>query len=124
VKTVFEKIQHYNGIYSSVDLIGYTEITPDDGDGGSTETGGGTTDPDHYRAGSLPVVAGANAVTFLKDGVPSPLASADYILDAYVIAASGQMQNNVVPTSKTAGGFVASDVLKAGTLYYTARLIT
>jgi hypothetical protein len=122
-ETVHSKIQHYNGIYEAIDLSDFTAITPDDGDGGTVIGGGGET-TDHYRAGSLSVVAGANAVTFIKDGVPSALPSTDYILDAYVIATSGQMQTNIVPTSKTAGGFVASDVIKAGTLYYTARLTT
>lgn len=124
VETILGKIHHYNGKYGDIDLSDYTAIVADDGDGGSVDPSVPSTDNDHYRAGELPVVAGANAVTFIKDGVASPLASADYVLTAWVVAASGQMQNNIVPTSQTAGGFVASDVLKAGTLYYTARLTT
>lgn len=122
VETVYEKIQHYNGIYANVDLSDYTDVTPDDGDGGS-ETGDGTT-TDHWRAGNLAVVAGANAVTLLKDGVPSPLPSSDYTINAYVITLGGQRQDNLQITTQTAGGFVASDVLKAGTLFYTALLNT
>jgi len=126
-ETVYEKLQHYNGIYSNVDLSVYSDITPDDGDGGSDDGdsgGGSTTSTDHWRAGNLPVVAGANAVTFLVGGVPSPLASADYTINAYVITSGGQRQDNLQITTQTAGGFVASDVLKAGTLFYTAILNT
>lgn len=124
VETILGKIWHYNGKYEDIDLSDYAAIVPDDGDGGSVDPDNPTEDTDHYRAGELPVVAGANAATFIKNGVASPLPSADYILTAWVMATSGQMQTNIVATSQTAGGFVASDVLKAGTLYYTARLIT
>lgn len=124
VETILGKIWHYNGKYADVDLSDYTAITPDDGDGGACDPTDPTVDTDHYRAGNLAVTAGANPVTFIKDGVASPLASTDYTVEAYVIAASGQRQNNVVITTQTAGGFVASDVLKAGTLYYTALLNT
>lgn len=122
-ETVYEKIQHYNGIYANVDLADYAEVTPDDGDSGSESGGSGTT-TDHWRAGNLAVTAGANAVTLLKDGEPSPLPSADYTISAYVITAGGQRQDNLQITTQTAGGFVASDVLKAGTLFYTAILNT
>lgn len=122
-----QKLWHYSGYFQDVSLDGddgFAQIVPDDGDSGSCSGIGGSETEDHYRAGSLAVTAGANPVTFLKDGVASPLPSADYIVEAWVIAQSGQRQNNVVVTGQVAGGFTASDVLKAGTLYYQAILNT
>lgn len=125
IEEVYTKIHHYNGLFIDTDLSEFDEIVPDDGDGGSCSgSSGDTQSDDHYRAGNLAVVAGANAVTFIKDGVPSPLASSDYTINAYVMNTSGQRQDNLVITTQTAGGFVASDVLKAGTLYYQATLNT
>lgn len=119
-----QKLWHYSGRYKDTALSGFTQVTPDEGDSGSTTPSTPSQDADHYRAGSLAVVAGANAVTFIKDGVASPLPSASYTLEAWVITSSGQRQSELVITTKTAGGFVASDVLKAGTLYYQALLNT
>jgi len=124
VETILGKIWHYNGVYADVAMSDYAAITPDDGDGGATDPCTPTQDSDHYRSGNLAATIGANVVTFIKDGVASPLASSDYTVDAWVIANSGQKQTNLVLTTRTAGGFVASNVLKAGTLYYVATLNT
>lgn len=118
-----QKLWHYNGVFSSIDLTDYTTIVPDDGEGGAC-VGGVSETTDHYRSGSLSVSVGANAVTFIKNGVASPLASSDYTVEVWVLTESGYKQNNVVVTTQTAGGFVASDVLEVGTLYYIATLNT
>lgn len=118
-----QKLWHYSGRFRDIDLEGYSQIVPDDGDSGACDGSTGTTE-DHYRSANLPVVAGANAVTFIKDGIASPLPSAAYTVEAWVIASSGQRQSELVITTQTAGGFVASDVIRAGTLYYIATLNT
>lgn len=132
LEQVKDKIWHYNGRFASIDMTDWIDvsnigddgtITQDDGDG-DTVTDTTPTSDDHYRSDGVPVVVGANAVSFIKNGVVSPLASSDYTVQAWVIAESGQRQNNLVITTQTAGGFVASDVLKAGTLYYIATLNT
>lgn len=126
VKSVMDSIWHYSGTYDGVELdsSNFSTIVPDDGDGGACEGDSGSQTEDHYRSGNLAVTTGANPVTFIKDGVASPLESADYTVEAWVISESGQRQNNIVVTGQVAGGFTASDVLKAGTLYYIATLNT
>lgn len=121
-----DKIQHYSGVFDYVDLSesSYDAITPDDGEGGSIDIGGTTTDSDHYRSDTLAVSAGVNVITFLKNGVPSPLASAEYTLQVWVQLASGYVQHSLVISDKVAGGFVVNDVTAAGTLSYTATLDT
>lgn len=119
------KIWHYSGMSETIDLTPFSTVVPDDGGSGSEEGDDDTPQSqDHYRSGSLPVVIGANPVTFIKNGIPSPLASSDYTVEAWVIASTGQRQSNLVITGQVAGGFIASDVLKAGTLYYIATLNT
>lgn len=120
----YQKLFHYNGRFASVDLSDYTEITPDDGDGGSSGSESSSQSEDHYRSGSMVVVIGANPVTFLKNGVPTPFASNDYTVQAWAIAESGFRQNNVVVVSQVASGFTANDILEGGTLYYIATLNT
>ena len=124
VTSVVAKIWHYSGVYADTELDSFLTITPDDGDGGACEGSGGTTDDDHYRSGSVIVTAGPNPVTFIKNGVASPLPSALYTVRAWAITESGQLQSQVVVTNQVAAGFTASDVLKAGTLYYQATLDT
>jgi hypothetical protein len=119
-----QKLWHYSGRFRDIDLESYSQVTADDGDGGATDPSDPSQGSDHYRSGSVPVVAGANPVTFIKNGVASPLPSADYTVEAWVIASSGQRQSELVITTKTAGGFVANDVIKAGTLNYIATLNT
>ena len=110
-------------------------ITPDDGDDGSDGDGeDGDPGDDNttiiinnttleYRAGQLPVVPGTAVVTFIEDGVASPLPDADYILEVYVLSTNGRMQRNLVYT-RYAAGFTVMDILEAGILYYTAMPIT
>jgi hypothetical protein len=124
IETVFDKLWHYSGIYSDVDLSDYTDITPDNGEGGAVEDGGSTIDTDTYRSGNMAVVVGSNPVTFIKDGVASPLSSNDYTVVAYVKTPGGYQQNNLQISTLTAGGFVVEDILEAGTLYYQATLNT
>lgn len=126
VKSVVDKVQHYSGIYSGVDLEEsvYETVTEDDGDGSSCSGSVVITTDDHYRSGSVAVTAGTNIVTFVKDGVVSPLPSSDYTAVVWVTLTDGSIQRNLVPTTKTAGGFVVSDVLASGTLEYQATLNT
>lgn len=118
-----QKLWHYSGRFANVDLSGYTQITSDDGDGGTTDPSSPTTE-DHYRSGSVAVTSGSNIVTFVKNGVVSPLPSADYTVVMWVTLSDGSIQRNLVPTTKTAGGFVVSDVLGSGVLEYQATLDT
>lgn len=121
---VFHKIWHYNGIFAGVDLSDYSSITADDGDGGAVgENGGDSQESDHYRAGSLTVVAGSGTVTFYKNGVASPLLSSNYQINAYVITTSGYLQENIVIGAKYKSGFTYTDILD-GTLHYVAQLNT
>jgi len=120
VQEIYHKIWHYNRNFKA-DLSDYDAITEDDGEGGVVVVNV-TTDDDHYRSGNLPVVVGANPVTFIKNGVAAPFTSALYTVQAWAISNSGYRQNNVV--GQTAGGFVANDILEAGTLYYIATLNT
>jgi len=122
VQEIYQKIWHYNRAFKA-DLSDYDEIVPDDGEGGAYVPNV-TTEDDHYRSANLPVVVGANPVTFIKNGVASPFTSADYTVQAWAISNSSYRQNNVVVTGQTAGGFVANDILEAGTLYYIATLNT
>lgn len=124
LRDTFNKLWHFNGIYSAVDLSDYTTIVADDGDGGAVDPANPTVTTDHYRSGNMIVTVGANPVTFIKDGVASPLASNDYTVDAWAISNSGFKQNNVVVGSLVAAGFTAEDILEAGTLYYIATLNT
>lgn len=109
-------------------------IDGDDGDGGSDGDGedgdpgdGGTTiiinTTLEYRAGQVNVVPGVAVVTFIEDGVASPLPDADYILDAYVLSNNGRMQRNLVYT-RYASGFTVQDILETGVLHYVAMPIT
>ena len=118
------KIWHYNGIFSDVDLSDYTTVVTDDGDSGTCVPGTDSTTDDHYRAGEVAVSAGSGTVTFIKNGVASPLASSNYRLTVYVKTASGYEQRNIVVSAKYASGFVYDDVLEAGTLNYVAELDT
>lgn len=117
------KIWHYNGIFSDVDLSDYSAVVVDDGDEGEC-TGTTSVVNDHYRAGEVAVSAGSGTVTFMLDGVASPLASSDYQLTVYVATSSGYEQRNIVVSAKYASGFVYEDVLEAGTLHYVAELNT
>ena len=117
IEGIYHKIWHYNGILSA-DLSAYSDITADDGDTGSTAPSETiVTATDHYRAGSVSVVAGSNVISF-----SSALASANYQVDIRVVFADGTEQRNVVPSSQFSTGFVVSDVLQSGTLHYTAIL--
>lgn len=121
METILDKMWHYNR--NSVDLSIYSEITPDDGDSGSTSPETPTTS-DNERVGSQVVSIGANPVTFLKNGIASALSSADYTVFAYLVTDSGYQQNNVNVSGKVAGGFTVNDILEGGTLYYHATLNT
>lgn len=115
VETIYGKIWHYNGIFSA-DLSDYSSITADAGDSGTTGgSTGSAVSSDNYRADSVAVSSGSNTVTF-----SSPLSTTDYILDVRVVTAGGYEQRNLVISTKTKNGFVVSDVLQAGTLYYSA----
>lgn len=118
---VYHKIWHYSGIYEDVDLADYSDIEEDDGDGEPPLKGGDTVSEDHYRVGEVAVVAGANVVTFYKNGVASPFPNTNYQVDPWVEAYSGYMQRNLVVT-KMANGFIANDILEAGVLKYQAIL--
>lgn len=118
------KIWHYSGIFSDVDLTSYDEVVVDDGDSGATGGGTTVTTPDHYRAGEVAVSAGSGTVTFIKNGVASPLANSNYRLTVYVKTSSGYEQRNIVVSAKYASGFVYDDVLQAGILNYVAELDT
>lgn len=106
-------------------------IIPDAGDGGSDGTGGSgdstiiyeTVNPE-WRIGIVPVLVGENGVTFYKEGVPSPLPDANYVVEMYVIANDGTMQRNLVIGVKAAWGFTVTDILRAGNLHYQAIPIT
>lgn len=124
IQEAMDKLWHYNGRFSQVDLSDYAAIVADDGEGGAYDPSTTTQDNDHYRSGNIPVTVGANPVTFIKNGVASALPSNDYTVEAYAISQSGYRQNNVVVSGIVAGGFVASDILEAGTLYYIATLNT
>ena len=113
------KLWHYNGIYASVDLSVYTDITPDSG-GGDSESGGTVLTNDTYRSGANAVSIGAATVTFMVDGVASPLPSTDYELTVYVRTASGYEQRNLGTTTKFTSGFTVTNILEAGTLIYFA----
>lgn len=122
IQEIYQKIWHYNRAFKA-DLSDYEEIVPDDGDGGAYVPNVVVIE-DYYRSGNLPVVVGANPVTFIKNGVAAPFSENDYTVQAWAISNSGFRQNNVVVTGTTAGGFVANDILEAGTLYYIATLNT
>jgi len=118
VETVFDKIWHYNGIYA-IDLADYLTntdtdgtIIPDDGDG-DVVVPGVTPVTDHYRSGTQVAVVGTNVI-----GFSSPLPSADYTIQVYVIGETGYQQTNLVVSTVTANGFVVTDVLEAGVLTY------
>lgn len=115
----YHKLWHYNGIYSAIDLSVYTDITPDSGDGDS-EPGGSVLSNDTYRSGQVTVLAGAATVTFMVDGVATPLASTDYTVDVYVRTASGYEQRNLGNVVKFTTGFTVDDILEGGTLVYLA----
>lgn len=123
VETIYTKIQHYSGIYSDVDLSEYTDVTEDDGNEGSKPCTPVVTD-DHYRSATVNVTSGTNIITFIKNGVPTPFESNDYTVVMWVTLTDGSIQRNLVPTSRTASGFVVSDVLGAGVLEYQATLNT
>lgn len=102
-------------------------IVPDDGTGNSdTGVGGDSGGTIVYestinlRAGSQGVTVGTNVVTFFLNGVATPLEDNDYILDAYVVTVSGRQQRNLVVSQQLAGGFVVTDILEAGTIWYQA----
>lgn len=117
IEGAYHKIEHYHGILSA-DLSAYSDITADDGDTGSTAPSETVvTSSDHYRAGSVSVVAGSNVVSF-----SSELASANYQVTIRVVFTDGTEQRNVVPSSQFRTGFVVDDVLQSGTLHYTAIL--
>lgn len=122
VQEIYQKIWHYN-IAFKADLTDFTEVVPDDGEGGVCIANPTVTD-DHYRSGNIPVVVGANPVTFIKNGVAAPFSENDYTVQAWAMSNSGYRQNNVVVVGMTAGGFIANDILEAGTLYYIATLNT
>jgi hypothetical protein len=119
-----QKLYHYNSQSDIVDLSDYSEIVPDDGDGGVVVETPTPETSDHYRSGSMSVVIGANPVTFLVGGVPTPFTSNDYTVQAWVISNSGFRQNNLVIVSQVASGFTANDILEGGTLHYIATLNT
>lgn len=121
---VYHKIWHYNGMYADVDLTDFDPIVPDDGDGGSVETGGTTVVDNNMRIGQLTVGTGANVVTFYLGGVPTPFPNTNYQVDAWLITNSGYMQRQVVISNKLSNGFTVEDILEAGTLHYQATLDT
>lgn len=103
-------------------------VTPDDGTGDSNTGYGGDTNTTttvvnnnfNLRAGSQAVGIGTNLIVFYLDGIVSPLPDEDYILDAYVITASGRQQRNLVIAQQLKNGFQVSDILESGTIYYQA----
>jgi len=123
VQELYQKIWHYNRKFKS-DLSDYDAVVPDDGEGGACDPDLIGLAEDHYRSGNIPVVVGANPVTFIKNGVPTPFVENDYTVQAWAMSNSGYRQNNVVVVGMTAGGFIANDILEAGTLYYIATLNT
>jgi len=123
INEVFHKMWSYNGVFSSVSLSDYDTVVPDDGEGGSVEVPS-VPSSDDYRAGTETVSVGNALVTFKVGGVYSPLPSADYVVNAYVISVSGFRQDIVTITNKNDFGFVAEGILEEGTLYYTATIIT
>lgn len=118
----YHKLWHYRGQFDIADADKQTAIIEDDGNSGSEESI--PTSDDAYRAGEVVVGAGGAIITFMRNGVPSPLANADYQVDVRVAAYSGYEQRNVVISTKFASGFVVEDVLEAGILHYTAHLNT
>ena len=117
------KLWHYNGVYEDVDLSSYSEITPDDGDGGA-ETPDAGTPADNMRVGTESVTTGPASVTFEVNGYASPLDSANYVVSAWVISNTGYRQDIVDISGQTAAGFTANNIIAAGTLYYIATLIS
>lgn len=118
----YHKLWHYRGQFDIADGDKQADIIDDDGEGGSEETT--TVVDDHYRAGSVAVGAGGAIITFMRNGVPSPLANANYQVDIRVVGYSGYEQRNVVPSTQFSSGFVVEDILEAGILHYTAHLDT
>ena len=122
INETMHKLWHYNGFHQDIDLSGYSTIVPDAGDGGSG--GGGSVATDNIRAGTETAGTGSVSVVFEVDGSASPLASASYIVSAWVISNTGYRQDIVSVSGQTAAGFTANGVVEAGTLYYVATLIT
>jgi hypothetical protein len=118
---ILGKIEHYHGMFEDVDLSKY--YAPDDTDPNPTPVPPFVvptpvvvpSSADHYRAQTVDCVVGVNNVTFT-----TPLATADYELDATVIATNGMLQHNLIVTSRTANGFTVGDVIRAGRLSYFA----
>jgi len=124
---VFEastKLWHYSGQFADVDLSDYSTIVADDGEGGAVQPGETADTLDDHRVGSQRVTIGQNVVTFIKDGVASPLPSNDYTVIAWVEGDSGFRQSNLQPSTYVASGFVVDDVLEAGLIRYQAVLNT
>ena len=118
---VLGKIEHYHGMFEDIDLSRYVKPIVVDPDPDPIDPFIVTppivivVGADHYRAQTVDCVVGVNNVTFT-----TPLASADYELDATVIATNGMLQHNLIVTSRTATGFTVGDVLRAGRLSYFA----
>lgn len=124
VKSLSNKIWHYNGVFRDVNLEDYDAIVPDDGDGGSVDSVGAVVVDNDMRIGELAVGVGANVVTFYLGGVPTPFPNTSYQVDAWLITNSGYMQRQVVVSNKLANGFTVEDILEAGVLHYQATLNT
>ncbi|ANS04926.1 hypothetical protein [uncultured Mediterranean phage] len=122
VQSTRDKLEHYSGYFLNTDLSDYAEVTPDDGDSGSCDPDTPTTN-DH-RVGSIAVTAGTNIVTFMEDGSPSPLPSTDYTVVMWAELSDGSIQRNLVVSMYTTGGFVVTDILSSGILYYQAVMNT
>jgi hypothetical protein len=107
-------------LQSAMDKLRYfsNRFTIDYADIPAGGTGGITPPPvvpitDIVRAGNVPVVAGTNNIAF-----SSALDTTDYTIDAYIIFGDQSRQNNPVISTQSKSGFVVTDVLQDGTLYY------
>jgi hypothetical protein len=105
------KLREYKGVY----IVDYDDL-PTAGTPGTPTPPAPSTPTELLRVGSVPVVVGANSIVFT-----SPLNTADYTVEAWVIATvGGARQSNVVVVSEQKSGFIANDVLKVGELFYQA----
>lgn len=108
------KLREYKGIYN----IDYDTL-PQPGTPGTPTPPSPSEPTEILRAGSVPVIAGGNNIVFT-----SALSTDQYTVMAYVITGAGARQDSLGISSLQTTGFIVSDVLVAGTLYYQAILDT